>query len=74
MAEAAAAGKGKSHGAVNMDDLMNDPDLEKLHKDRMMEMQREGEKRALMQRKGHGEYQVWGSHNHHGTATRTSDL
>ena len=59
-AAAAAAGNGKSHRAVHMDNLMNDPDLEKLHKDRLMEMQREAEKRAVMQRKGHGEYQVRG--------------
>lgn len=58
MAAAAAAGQGQSHGRVDMDDLMNDPDLEKLHRDRLMEMQRDAEKRQVMQRKGHGEYQV----------------
>ncbi len=61
MAAEAAAASSRSHGEVDMESLATDPDLEKLHRDRLMEMQREAEKRAVMQRKGHGEYQVGGA-------------
>ena len=40
-----------------MDDLLNDPDLEKLHAERLAALQQEVEKRSAMQRKGHGTYE-----------------
>jgi hypothetical protein len=43
---------------IDVDDLLNDPDLEKLHSERLAQLQREVEKRQVMQRQGHGEYQV----------------
>lgn len=43
---------------LDVSDLRSDPELEKLHRDRMAELQREVEKRATLQRRGHGEYQA----------------
>jgi DNA-binding TFAR19-related protein (PDSD5 family) len=37
-----------------MDDLLDDPELEQLHAERLAQMQREAEKRSKMQQKGHG--------------------
>ena len=49
---------GQSHGRdVNVDDLLDDPELERLHAERLAAMQREAEKRVQLQRKGHGELQ-----------------
>lgn len=45
------------HQDVDIDDLLNDPDLEKLHAERLAALQQEVEKRAAMQRKGHGSYE-----------------
>lgn len=43
-----------------MDDLLDDPDLERLHAERLAAMHKEAEKRAALQRKGYGELQeVW---------------
>ena len=42
---------------VDVDDLLDDPELERLHAERLATMQREAEKRAQLERKGHGEYQ-----------------
>lgn len=43
---------------LDMEEFLNDPDLEKLHEERMAQMKREVEKRQAMLRNGHGEYQV----------------
>ena len=56
-AEAAAA-RVKQHDELDVEDLLDDPELERLHRDRLLELQREAEKRATMQQKGHGEYMV----------------
>ena len=45
------------HGNIDIDDLLNDPDLEKLHAERLAALQQEVEKRAAMQRQGHGSYE-----------------
>ena len=50
----AAAAAGPSYAQVDIDDLLDDPDLEKLHAERLAAMQREAEKRVKMQQKGHG--------------------
>ncbi len=43
---------------LDVGDLRGDPDLERLHRDRLAELQQEQEKRQKLQRRGHGEYQV----------------
>ena len=45
---------------LDVGDLRGDPDLERLHRDRLAELQQEQEKRQKLQRRGHGEYQVRG--------------
>ena len=42
---------------IDIDDLLDDPELERLHAERLATMQRDHEKRQQLQRKGHGEYQ-----------------
>ncbi|KAB5547599.1 hypothetical protein DKX38_011005 [Salix brachista] len=41
---------------VDLDELMDDPELEKLHADRIAALKKEAEKREALKRKGHGEY------------------
>nr|GEY89181.1 thioredoxin domain-containing protein PLP3B-like [Tanacetum cinerariifolium] len=41
---------------VDLDELMDDPELEKLHADRIAALKREAEKRQSLTKKGHGEY------------------
>jgi len=43
--------------AVDVHDLLDDAELQKLHEERIAQLQAEREKRAVMQRKGHGEVQ-----------------
>ncbi|KIZ03525.1 hypothetical protein MNEG_4440 [Monoraphidium neglectum] len=43
--------------AVDVDDLLDDPELEKLHSDRIAAMKQEAERRAELERKGHGSYE-----------------
>ncbi|CAN6483075.1 unnamed protein product [Victoria cruziana] len=40
----------------DLDELMDDPELEKLHSDRIAALKSEMEKRQVLQRQGHGEY------------------
>eukprot|EP00879_Flechtneria_rotunda_P008051 GHRR01008434.1.p1 GENE.GHRR01008434.1~~GHRR01008434.1.p1 ORF type:complete len:223 (+),score=92.84 GHRR01008434.1:406-1074(+) len=42
--------------SVNVDELLDDPELEALHKDRIAAMKQEAERRAALQRQGHGSY------------------
>ena len=42
---------------VDIDDLLDDPELERLHSERLAALQKEAEKRVVLERKGHGEYQ-----------------
>ena len=42
---------------IDIDDLLNDPELERLHAERLAAIQQEAEKRQKLQRQGHGEYQ-----------------
>ena len=42
---------------VDIDDLLDDPELERLHAERLAMLQQENEKRQQLQRKGHGDYQ-----------------
>ncbi|KAL6276698.1 hypothetical protein ACE6H2_020299 [Prunus campanulata] len=41
---------------VDLDELMDDPELEKLHADRIAALKKEAEKREALKRKGHGEF------------------
>ncbi|CAH1444886.1 unnamed protein product [Lactuca virosa] len=58
--EVAAYEKAQTSSSVNeevdLDDLMDDPELEKLHADRIAALKREAEKRQSLTKKGHGEY------------------
>ncbi|KAL8506168.1 hypothetical protein ACS0TY_017149 [Phlomoides rotata] len=44
------------HEEVDLDELMDDPELEKLHADRIAALKKEAEKRQELKMKGHGEY------------------
>uniref|UniRef100_A0A7C9DAZ7 Thioredoxin domain-containing protein n=1 Tax=Opuntia streptacantha TaxID=393608 RepID=A0A7C9DAZ7_OPUST len=41
---------------VDLDELMDDPELEKLHAERIAALKKEAEKRQQLKRQGHGEY------------------
>lgn len=41
---------------VDLDELMDDPELEKLHAERIAALKKEAEKRQHLKRQGHGEY------------------
>ncbi|KAL2607965.1 hypothetical protein R1flu_026538 [Riccia fluitans] len=41
---------------LDLDDLMDDPELERLHAERIAALKKEAEKRQVLARKGHGEY------------------
>lgn len=41
---------------VDLDELMDDPELEKLHAERVAALKKEAEKREALKRQGHGEY------------------
>ncbi|KAL6579317.1 Thioredoxin domain-containing protein plp3a [Orobanche minor] len=41
---------------VGVDELMDDPELEKLHADRIASLKKETEKRQKLKKQGHGEY------------------
>ncbi|TVU24405.1 hypothetical protein EJB05_26839 [Eragrostis curvula] len=45
-----------SHEEVDLDELMDDPELEKLHAERIAALKKEAEKREVLKRQGHGEY------------------
>lgn len=44
-----------SNEVVDLDELMDDPELEKLHADRFAALKKEAEKREVLKRQGHGE-------------------
>ncbi|CAM6091487.1 unnamed protein product [Calypogeia fissa] len=45
-----------AHEDVDFDELMDDPELEKLHAERIASLKKEAEKRLALTQKGHGEY------------------
>lgn len=57
MLKAQAAQSRADHQQVNIDDLLDDPELERLHAERLYALQKEAERRLVLQQKGHGEYQ-----------------
>ena len=56
LSESRASAQSQGRG-LDVDDLLDDPELERLHAERLAAMQREAEKRVQLQRKGHGELQ-----------------
>mmetsp|Transcript_11343 Transcript_11343/g.41500 ORF Transcript_11343/g.41500 Transcript_11343/m.41500 type:complete len:240 (-) Transcript_11343:137-856(-) len=44
------------HAVMNMEQLEDDPELQRLHHERLAALKKEAEKRTEMSRKGHGEY------------------
>ncbi|KAK7853371.1 thioredoxin domain-containing protein plp3b [Quercus suber] len=58
--EVLAQGKSQASSSVNqevdLDELMDDPELEKLHADRIAALKKEAEKREALKKQGHGEY------------------
>lgn len=58
MLEAQNANPPPQHQQVDIDDLLDDPELERLHAERLYALQKEVEKRAALQRRGHGELQT----------------
>ncbi|GAB4821581.1 hypothetical protein N2152v2_008627 [Parachlorella kessleri] len=48
---------GPTHAEVDIDDLLDDPDLERLHAERLAKMRQEAERRVQLQQKGHGQYE-----------------
>jgi hypothetical protein len=50
------AGKQQTTPDLDIDDLLDDPELEKLHADRLAAMKQEAERRAQLSREGYGTY------------------
>ncbi|CAN0927290.1 Thioredoxin domain-containing protein PLP3B [Linum grandiflorum] len=76
--ELVAEGKAQSSSSVNqevdLDELMDDPELEKLHADRIAALKREAEKRESLQRQGHGEYREITEGDFLGEVTRSDKV
>ncbi|KAG9451638.1 hypothetical protein H6P81_011603 [Aristolochia fimbriata] len=56
VAQEKAQASGASNQEVDLDDLMDDPELERLHAERIAGLKKEAEKREAFKRQGHGEY------------------
>ncbi|XP_043718963.1 thioredoxin domain-containing protein PLP3A-like [Telopea speciosissima] len=56
LAQEKAQASSTSNQEVDFDELMDDPELEKLHADRIAALKKEAEKRQALTRQGHGEY------------------
>ncbi|KAK9110624.1 hypothetical protein Sjap_018684 [Stephania japonica] len=56
LAQEKAQTSANANQEVDLDDLMDDPELEKLHADRIAALKKEVEKREALKRQGHGEY------------------
>ncbi|CAN1127872.1 Thioredoxin domain-containing protein PLP3B [Linum perenne] len=76
--ELVAQGNAQSSSSVNQevdfDELMDDPELEKLHADRIAALKREAEKRESLQRQGHGEYREITEGDFLGEVTRSEKV
>ncbi|CAF2019001.1 BnaC07g32000D [Brassica napus] len=59
---------------VDLDELMDDPELEKLHADRIAALKREVEKREAFKRQGHGEYREVSEGDFLGEVTRSQKV
>ncbi|KAJ7562851.1 hypothetical protein O6H91_03G086400 [Diphasiastrum complanatum] len=56
LASEKAQSKAPAYDEVDLDELMDDPELERLHAERIASLKKEAEKRQVLQQKGHGEY------------------
>ncbi|XP_027075015.2 thioredoxin domain-containing protein PLP3A isoform X2 [Coffea arabica] len=56
MAQEKAQASATANEEVDLDELMDDPELERLHADRIAALKKEAEKRQELKRQGHGEY------------------
>ncbi|KAI4386777.1 hypothetical protein MLD38_004679 [Melastoma candidum] len=56
LAQEKAQGSSSINQEVDLDELMDDPELEKLHADRIAALKKEAEKRQELKNHGHGEY------------------
>ncbi|XVF62097.1 hypothetical protein PTKIN_Ptkin08bG0190100 [Pterospermum kingtungense] len=56
LAQEKAQSSTSNNQEVDLDELMDDPELEKLHADRIAALKKEAEKREALTRQGHGEY------------------
>lgn len=56
MAQEKAQASAAANEEVDLDELMDDPELERLHADRIAALKKEAEKRQELKRQGHGEY------------------
>ncbi|KAG6399578.1 hypothetical protein SASPL_141059 [Salvia splendens] len=56
LAQGKANASSSVHDEVDLDELMDDPELEKLHADRIATLKKEAEKRQKLTMQGHGEY------------------
>ena len=54
--DAEASARERNQAYIDMDDLLDDPDLQRIHEERIAQLQKEAEKRAEMKTKGHGTY------------------
>ncbi|KAK3010675.1 hypothetical protein RJ639_011278 [Escallonia herrerae] len=59
---------------VDLDELMDDPELEKLHADRIAALKKEAEKRQLLKNKGHGDYREIGEGDFLGEVTSSEKV
>ncbi len=57
MMDAEASARERNQAYIDMDDLLDDPDLQRIHEERIAALQKEAEKRAEMKQKGHGTYE-----------------
>ncbi|XP_057740529.1 LOW QUALITY PROTEIN: thioredoxin domain-containing protein PLP3B-like [Arachis stenosperma] len=56
LAQEKAQASSSSNQEADLDDLIDDPELEKLHADRIAALKKESEKRQEWKKEGHGEY------------------
>ncbi|KAK9285673.1 hypothetical protein L1049_024872 [Liquidambar formosana] len=56
VAQEKAQASSSNNQEVDLDELMDDPELEKLHADRIAALKKEAEKRQELKKQGHGEY------------------
>ncbi|XP_030468269.1 thioredoxin domain-containing protein PLP3B [Syzygium oleosum] len=63
-----------THQEVDLDELMDDPELEKLHADRIAALKKEAEKRQALKQQGHGEYREITEGDFLGEVTRSEKV
>ncbi|CAB42925.1 putative tRNA synthetase [Arabidopsis thaliana] len=74
LANEKAQGSNPVNEEVDLDELMDDPELERLHADRIAALKREVEKRESFKRQGHGEYREVSEGDFLGEVTRSEKV